>query len=50
MKLPRDMTGVQLAKALERLGYRVDHQRGSHMRLTTLHPHEHHITIPAHDH
>jgi predicted RNA binding protein YcfA (HicA-like mRNA interferase family) len=49
MKLPRDISGVDLAKALARLGYVVDHQRGSHVRLTTQQPREHHITIPAHD-
>ena len=49
MKLPRDITGHQLARALEKLGYVVDRQVGSHMRLTTHRPAEHHITVPAHD-
>ena len=49
MKLPRDISGLDLAKSLARLGYSVEHQRGSHMRLTTRTPSEHHITIPAHD-
>jgi predicted RNA binding protein YcfA (HicA-like mRNA interferase family) len=49
MKLPRDMTGQQLAHALSRLGYTVDHQTGSHIRLTTQRPSEHHVTVPAHD-
>ena len=49
MKLPRDIAGLELAKALTRLGYAIDHQRGSHIRLTTLRPSQHHITIPAHD-
>jgi predicted RNA binding protein YcfA (HicA-like mRNA interferase family) len=35
MKLPRDLSGEALAKALERLGYTVDRQTGSHIRLTT---------------
>ncbi len=30
------------------LGYEVDHQTGSHIRLTTQRNGEHHITIPAH--
>jgi len=49
MKLPRDLTGVKLAKALIRLGYQVNHQTGSHIRLTTLSGGEHHVTIPAHN-
>lgn len=49
MKLPRDLSGVDLAKALEGLGYRVSRQSGSHLRLTLDSPTQHHITIPAHD-
>jgi predicted RNA binding protein YcfA (HicA-like mRNA interferase family) len=49
VKLPRDLSGQELVKALERLGYEVSRQTGSHIRLTTLHNGEHHITIPAHD-
>ena len=49
MKLPRDLSGVDLAKALERLGYRISRQTGSHIRLTLDSPLQHHITIPAHD-
>jgi predicted RNA binding protein YcfA (HicA-like mRNA interferase family) len=48
MKLPRDITGQQLAKALEKLGYRIDRQTGSHIRLTTYEKGEHHITVPEH--
>ncbi len=44
MRLPRDISGLELARALETLGYAIDHQRGSHIRLTTLRPSEHHIT------
>ncbi len=49
MKLPRDITGLELAKALAVLGYRITRQTGSHIRLTTRQPGEHHLTIPAHD-
>ena len=49
MKLPRDVSGVALARALETVGYRVTRQTGSHMRLTTTERGEHHVTIPAHD-
>lgn len=49
MKLPRDLSGAQLAKALAKVGYRVTRQSGSHMRLSADVPGQHHITIPAHD-
>jgi predicted RNA binding protein YcfA (HicA-like mRNA interferase family) len=49
MKLPRDLSGIELAKALERVGYRVTRQTGSHLRLTVDSPVQHHVTIPAHD-
>jgi predicted RNA binding protein YcfA (HicA-like mRNA interferase family) len=49
MKLPRDLSGAGLARALERIGYRVTRQTGSHLRLTTDSPAQHHVTIPAHD-
>ena len=49
MKLPRDLSGAELAKALSRIGYRITRQTGSHLRLTLYTPSQHHITIPAHD-
>jgi predicted RNA binding protein YcfA (HicA-like mRNA interferase family) len=49
MKLPRDLTGLQLVKILEALGYQVTRQTGSHIRLTTTQNGEHHITIPVHN-
>ena len=49
MKLPRDLSGAQLAKRLGRVGYKVTRQTGSHLRLTIDKPVQHHITIPAHD-
>lgn len=48
MKLPRDITGAELAKRLRKLGYEVTRTTGSHQRLTTLLQGEHHITIPLH--
>ena len=48
MKLPRDITGVELAKRLGKLGYEVTRTTGSHQRLTTTLHGEHHITIPLH--
>lgn len=49
MKLPRDVTGTDLAKSLVRLGYHVTRQTGSHIRLSTKENGEHHVTIPAHN-
>ena len=49
MKLPRDLSGTELAKHLGRVGYEVTRQTGSHIRLTINKPVQHHITIPAHD-
>jgi predicted RNA binding protein YcfA (HicA-like mRNA interferase family) len=49
MKLPRDLSGLDLAKALSHVGYRVTRQTGSHLRLTNYGPPQHHVTIPAHD-
>ena len=49
MRLPRDLSGHDLAKALGRFGYVVTRQKGSHIRLTTSIPTEHHLTIPNHD-
>ena len=48
-RLPRDLTGEELAKALSRLGYATTRQTGSHMRLTTQEGGEHHVTIPRQD-
>ena len=48
MKLPRDLDGRGLARALRSLGYEITRQNGSHMRLTTQQGGEHHITIPNH--
>lgn len=49
MKLPRDISGKDLIKALSRLDYEVTRQTGSHVRLTTQRDGEHNITVPAHD-
>ena len=48
MKLPRDISGEELAKRLRVFGYEVTRQAGSHLRLTTTQLGEHHITIPLH--
>lgn len=49
MRLPRDVAGADLAKRLERLGYKITRQTGSHLRLSCDLPSQHHVTIPKHD-
>jgi predicted RNA binding protein YcfA (HicA-like mRNA interferase family) len=49
MKLPRDVSGDELAKRLQCFGYEVSRQAGSHLRLTTIRRGEHHVTVPRHD-
>src|SRR5436309_14188345 len=49
MKLPRDVSGADLVRAVAKLGYTQTRQASSHIRLTTQRDGEHHITIPAHD-
>jgi len=49
VKVPRDLSGAALAKVLSKVGYQVTRQTGSHIRLTTQVPTQHHVTIPAHD-
>lgn len=49
MRLPRDLSGADLVKALARVGYRVTRQTGSHIRVSTDIPAQHHVTVPAHD-
>jgi predicted RNA binding protein YcfA (HicA-like mRNA interferase family) len=48
MKLPRDVSGADLCRALRDLGYEVTRQRGSHLRVTTQRDGEHHEAIPNH--
>lgn len=49
MKLPRDLSGEDLARLLRRHGYEITRQTGSHIRLTSeIKGTQHHITIPAH--
>lgn len=48
MKVPRDVSGEDLAKLLTHFGYHVTRQTGSHLRLTTKKGGIHHITIPNH--
>ena len=45
MKLPRDLSGAEVVRALKRLGFVVVRQVGSHIRLTRDAAH---VTVPAH--
>jgi len=49
MRLPRDVSGADLARALRMLSYEVTRQTGSHLRLTTSEKGTHHVTIPNHN-
>ncbi|MGA9670599.1 MAG: type II toxin-antitoxin system HicA family toxin [Terracidiphilus sp.] len=48
MRLPRDIDGPQLVKALAVLGYEATRQKGSHIRVTTQRNGENHEVIPYH--
>ncbi|MGH8292436.1 MAG: type II toxin-antitoxin system HicA family toxin [Gammaproteobacteria bacterium] len=48
MKLPRDLSGMDLARALGQFGYEITRQTGSHIRLSRTPGTGHHLTIPAH--
>ena len=48
MRLPRDLSGEELAVLLGRYGYEATRQTGSRIRLTTTRGGEHHVTIPQH--
>ncbi len=45
MKLPRDLSGSEVVKALERRGFTVARQSGSHVRLTKA---DKRVTVPLH--
>ena len=49
-RIPRDLSGRELCKLLEQLGYVVTRQQGSHVRIEATHPNgNRRITIPDHD-
>ncbi len=49
MKVPRNVSGERLIRALERLGYGAIRQQGSHVRLRHEGPPAHSVTVPLHD-
>jgi len=48
MRVPRQLSGEELRKALATLGYEKTRQAGSHVRVTTRLSGEHHLTVPDH--
>lgn len=48
MRIPRQVTGPEVARALRVLGYERVRQDGSHLRLTTQLNGTHHVTVPNH--
>ena len=49
MKIPRNIRGSDLVRALRVLGYERVRQDGSHVRLTTSVNGIHHVTVPNHN-
>ena len=48
-RIPRDLSGRELCRLLEDLGYEVTRQHGSHVRLEATNPHgKHRLTVPDH--
>ena len=48
MRVPRQLSGEDVRKALAMLGYEKTRQAGSHVRVTTRTRGEHHVTVPDH--
>jgi predicted RNA binding protein YcfA (HicA-like mRNA interferase family) len=49
MKVPRDVNASELIRLLERCGYSITRQTGSHIRLSKMvNGTEHSITVPNH--
>jgi len=46
LKVPRNVSGSKLVRALQRFGYSLVRQTGSHARLTTTQGGSHHVTVP----
>jgi len=49
MRIPRDISGLELIKLLNSFGYQISRQTVSHIRITTEMNGLHHITIPNHN-
>ena len=49
-RIPRDLSGREICRLLERFGYKATRQQGSHIRLEATHPTgTHRLTVPNHD-
>ena len=48
MRVPRQLSGQDVARALRMLGYERARQDGSHIRLTTQVNGTQHVTVPNH--
>jgi len=48
VKIPRQVSGPDLAHALRKFGYERSRQEGSHIRVTTQVNGTHHVTMPNH--
>ncbi|MBA4141376.1 MAG: type II toxin-antitoxin system HicA family toxin [Segetibacter sp.] len=49
MKIPRDISGRGIIKALKVFGYETVRQNGSHIMVTSIKNGEHHLVIPNHN-
>ncbi len=49
MRIPRDLSGGDLVKALRQVGYATVRQTGSHIRMVTTERCQHHVTVPNHN-
>jgi predicted RNA binding protein YcfA (HicA-like mRNA interferase family) len=49
-KVPRNISGIELAKLLVKYGYEIQREKGSHLRLNSNYMgYSHKITIPDHE-
>jgi hypothetical protein len=48
VRLPRDVSGAELARALGHFGYEVVRKERGHLRLRTELGGQHHVSIPDH--
>jgi HicA toxin of bacterial toxin-antitoxin, len=49
VRIPRDVDGDSLAKALRLYDYSITRRVGNHLRMTTQMNGVHHVTVPRHD-
>ena len=49
MKIPRDISGREIIKALKVFNYDVIRQNGSHIMVTSATNGQHHLAIPNHN-